>query len=104
MQISHSHKVKEPTALWSLQQGDFCFGFGIAFFPPQCFMGVLVAWGGGRGFSLGGHSRFSSLLFSVLLSSLPADFTFYDANGGCMVLGFSAVSWSVGLRDIFNRI
>lgn len=84
--------------------------FGIAFFPPQCFLGVLVALGrggGGEEVQFGrtqGHYRFSSLLFSVLLSSLPADFTFYDANGGCMVLSFSAVSWSVVARDIFNRI
>lgn len=77
----------------------FCF----VLFLPRYFMGVFVT----LGFlfkSTQGHYRFSSLLFSVLLSFLPADFTFYDANGGCMVLSFSPVSWSVGLRDIFNRI
>lgn len=62
MQISHSHKVKEPTALWSLQQSDFCFGFGTAFFPPQCFMGVLVALEGGL--SLGGHKGTTDLHLS----------------------------------------
>lgn len=55
MQISHSRKVKEPMVLWSLERGDFCLVFGPAFFPPQCFMGVHVAPGGGRGVSLGGH-------------------------------------------------
>jgi hypothetical protein len=104
MQISHSRKVKEPVVLWSLQQGDFCLGFGTAFFSTPVFYGCSPSsTEGGRFRRTQGLYRFPSSLLSGLLSSLPADFTFYDANGGCEVLSFSAVSWSVGLRDIFNR-
>lgn len=58
MQISHSHKVKEPTALWSLEQDDFCFGFGVAFFSSPVFYGCSCSTGAGMGglgerFSLG---------------------------------------------------
>lgn len=74
------------------------------FFTSVFYEGVLTLWGFCLGRHRQGQYRFSSILFSVLLSFLPADFTFYNANSGCMVLSFSTVSWSVGLGDIFNGI
>lgn len=95
-------------ALQSLQHGDFCLVFGTAFFSTPVFYGCSCSsragtGGGGQFRRTQGPYRFPSPLLFVLLSSLPAHFTFYDANGGHTVLSFSAVSWSVGLRDIFNR-
>lgn len=66
------------------------FGWGVCVFTSVFYGCVCNSWG----FYLGGHKGVADfhLLFSVLLSFLPADFTFYDANGWAVGFRFSLLS------------